>query len=174
MAKRALPPLVNDPIRLRLLEPGDLPMTRRWRNQDHIRQWFLDSAIITEDRHAAWFSQYRDRDDDFVFVIEETAMLKRPIGQISHYGIDWEQRRAKFGRLLIGDPAAAGQGLARRAVETLLEYADAELGLDELRLEVLANNLAAIAIYERCGFTVVARRDAELHMTRATRRTSQP
>ena len=60
-------------IRLRLLEEQDLPQTLAWRNQDHIRRWFFSSERLTPEQHAGWFARYRQRDDDFVFIIEETG-----------------------------------------------------------------------------------------------------
>lgn len=167
VAKRPLPPIVNGPVTLRLLEERDLTMTRAWRNQDDIRKWFLTSGIISEAQHAAWFAQYRDRDDDFVFIIEETQHLNRPIGQVSLYAIDWTDRRAKFGRLLVGDAEARGRGLARRAVEVLIAHAHHALGLNELRLEVLSGNTRAIALYESCGFSVRETDGVEIGMVKA-------
>ena len=166
MAKREVPAIVDGPVRLRLIEPGDLPMTRSWRNQDQIRKWFLTTDPISPEQHDAWFAQYRGRDDDFVFVIEETDALRRPVGQVSVYAIEWDQKRAKFGRLMIGDEAARGKGLAKRAVNALIRHAEQVFGLEELRLEVLIDNQPAIAIYEDCGFTVRQRDDRELLMVR--------
>ena len=33
--------------------------------------------------HRQWWEAYRGRDDDFVFVIEELAELKAPVGQVA-------------------------------------------------------------------------------------------
>jgi diamine N-acetyltransferase len=152
MSKRHLAPLVNGRVRLRLLEEEDLPMTLAWRNQDHVRQWFLHSDVITADQHREWFNQYRLRDDDFVFVIEETETLQKPVGQVSLYHLDQSAGRAEFGRLIIGDPAAAGQGLAREATACLVGEALGPWQLGEVYLEVKDTNAAALAIYRRCGF----------------------
>ena len=152
MPKRQISPLVSGRVRLRLLEEADLPMTRAWRNQDHIRKWFFNSDLITPERHHAWWRQYQDRDDDFVFIIEETETLKRPVGQVALYNIDWASRRAEYGRLMIGEPDAQGQGLARLATSTIVDQALTPWGLEEVYLEVLAANLPALAIYRGCGF----------------------
>lgn len=153
MAKRALGPIEAGRIRLRLLEEADLPLTLAWRNQDHIRRWFLHSDVISPEQHRAWWLQYRERDDDFVFVIEETQSLRRPVGQVSLYRIDWPSRSGEFGRLMIGDPEATGQGLAKEATARLLAEAATAWAVDRIRLEVRPDNLPAIAIYRQCGFT---------------------
>lgn len=158
MPKRRIEPLVNGRIRLRLLEEADLPMTLAWRNQDHIRRWFLHSDVVTPDQHAAWFRAYQNRDDDFVFVIEETQSLLRPVGQASLYHIDRAAGRAELGRLMIGDAAAAGQGLAREATSCLVSAAFGIWGVETVYLEVKDTNAAALAIYRRCGFVTTGTR----------------
>lgn len=164
MPKRRVAPIVSGRIRLRLLEESDLPMTQAWRNQDHIRRWFFTSELISEEQHRAWFEQYRERDDDFVFVIEETETIRGPVGQAALYHIDWEGRRGEFGRIMIGEPAATGHGLGRLATEALIHHAFSTWGLGEVYLDVLETNAKAIAIYEQCGFVVTHREGGSLHM----------
>jgi diamine N-acetyltransferase len=155
--KRTIPPIENDAVRLRLLQPDDLPLTLAWRNQDHIRRWFFYSDKLTPEQHQGWFEKYRQRDDDFVFIIESLE-LARSVGQVALYGIDWEKRRAEFGRLMIGDPAAAGKGLAQSATRLALQVGIETLGLDEIYLEVFADNSAAIKVYEKAGFAITEKR----------------
>jgi len=164
MPKRHIAPLVSGRLRLRLLEEADLTMTRAWRNQDHIRKWFFNSDVITPEQHRAWWRGYQDRDDDFVFVIEETETLKRPIGQAALYNIDWPGRRAEFGRLMIGEADAEGQGLAREATGKLVNEALTAWGLKEVYLEVLPANVPALAIYRGCGFREIGRDGGVVHM----------
>ncbi len=152
MAKRQIEPLVNGRIRLRLLEDTDLPLTLGWRNRDENRFWFFSTAEISPDQHRGWFEKYRERDDDFVFVIEETDVFKRPVGQLSLYDIDWTTGRAEFGRLLIGDPEARGLGLAQLATALLVDQALERWGLAEIHLECRSTNVRAIAVCAACGF----------------------
>jgi diamine N-acetyltransferase len=164
--KRAIGPISQGRVRLRLLEESDLPLTLKWRNQDHIRKWFFHSEVLSPDQHRDWFEQYRRRDDDFVFVIEETQTFCRPVGQVSLYHIDWVARRAELGRLMIGDPEAAGQGLAHLATELLLKEALESMGLQEVYLELLSDNVAAFAVYRAIGFQITSRKGGILCMTR--------
>jgi RimJ/RimL family protein N-acetyltransferase len=164
MPKRHFSPLVSGRVRLRLLEEADLPMTRAWRNQDHIRKWFFNSGVITPEQHQGWWTRYQDRDDDFVFIIEETETLKRAVGQVAIYNVDWAARRAEFGRLMIGEPDAQGQGLALLATSTIVDEALITWGINEVYLEVLSDNAAALAIYHRCGFRELGRHDGVVKM----------
>lgn len=165
MRKRIIPPIEGNHILLRLLKESDLPMTLKWRNQDHIRKWFVRPEIISPSQHHGWFRQYLQLDNDYLFVIEETKNLNRPVGQISIYNIDWTQLRGEFGRLLIGQPEAQGQGIAKHATGLLVGYAFVKLGLDRVDLEVFCNNKPAIAIYRAYGFDEVSESDGLKRMT---------
>lgn len=166
MAKRHVPPIRNETALLRLLEEPDLELTRSWRNQEHIRRWFFHSDVVSAESHAAWFRRYVERDDDFVFIVEETSELMRPVGQVSLYSIDWERRRGEYGRLIVGDAEARGRGVARAATEALLDWALGPLGLREVYLEVYDDNAPAIAVYEGCGFEETGRDGRTVRMTR--------
>ena len=52
---------------------------------------------------------------------------------------------------------ARGQGIGRRLVRIVLEWA-ADLGAEEIRLELRASNNRALRLYRQCGFTVAGHR----------------
>ena len=164
MPKRFVPVRENEQVRLRLLRSSDLQLTLHWRNQDHIRRWFFHSDLITPEQHTRWFEQYAERDDDFVFVIEDVQNGGQPVGQVALYHVDWQQSRAEFGRLMIGEDSAAGKGLAFTATQLTLQIAFQSLGLREVYLEVYADNSRAIAIYTRAGFQVREHQDQVIVM----------
>jgi diamine N-acetyltransferase len=165
MPKRPLPFFENDRIRLRLLRSDDLSLTLRWRNQDHIRRWFFFSDLIAPEQHASWFEQYCERDNDFVFMIEDVKSGNQPVGQVALYHIDWSQGRAEFGRLMIGEARATGKGIAFYATQLALQIAFQFLGLQEVYLEVYADNQQAISIYDRVGFKVETRDERVVKMS---------
>ena len=167
MPKRELPPFEYGRVRLRLLREGDLPLTRGWRNQDHIRRWFFSSDVLSSEQHQNWFDQYRERDDDFTFIIEEVQTAYRPVGQVALYHVDWPARRAEFGRLMIGEADAAGKGLAFSAAQAALQIAFDSLALEEVYLEVYASNQRAIKIYEAVGFKTTATSPESITMSTA-------
>lgn len=169
--KRSVAPLVNGRVRLRLLEEADLPMTLAWRNQDDVRRWFLTSGVISPEQHRLWYEQYKARDDDFVFIIEESETLKRPVGQASLYDVDWVAGRAEFGRLMIGDVEARGLGLAGLATRSLVDAALDAWNLNEVYLEVLETNALALAVYRACGFQHTGSRAGVVSMRAGARST---
>jgi diamine N-acetyltransferase len=153
--KREIPPIAGDHIILRLLERDDLPLTLLWRNQEEIRKWFVNTDVIQENKHLAWFEHYQELDNDFVFVILAKDLDNQPVGQVSLYNIDWKSGSAEYGRLMIGNAAARGKGYAKQATTLLLGLAFNELNLGEIFLEVKAENGPAIAVYESVGFALV-------------------
>lgn len=169
MPKRPIEPIVNGRIRLRLLEETDLPLTMAWRNQDHIRRWFFDSAVISEEQHLGWFAKYADRDDDFTFVIEELETLQRPVGQVAMYHIDRAAGTAEFGRLMIGDAEARGLGLARLATAGLADEARRLWNVTQVDLELRPDNVAATAVYRACGFAPLPQDGAVMRMRKSVR-----
>ena len=150
-------------VRLRLLAEDDLATTLDWRNQERIRMWFFDARVISPEQHRAWFEEYRGKEDDFVFVIEERGS-GGPVGQVSLYHVDGVGRRAEYGRLMIGERAAQGRGLAREATDLLVRWALGPLGLEEVHLEVLQDNVGARRLYERSGFVTTGRREGVVLM----------
>jgi RimJ/RimL family protein N-acetyltransferase len=164
MLKQHIEPIIGKKIKLRLLKRSDLMTTLHWRNQDHIRKWFVFSDLITKNNHFRWFELYQKKDNDFVFIIEEIQKLKRPIGQVSLYNVNWKEKTAEFGRLMIGDKEANGIGLGKEASLLAVKVAKMRLGIKMLYLETFSDNIAAMKIYLDIGFSVVRKTPEMIHM----------
>jgi RimJ/RimL family protein N-acetyltransferase len=159
MAKWLIPPLSKDRIRLRLLEKSDLPMTLGWRNQDHIRKWFIHSDVISPEQHQEWFEHYIERADDYVFIIEEICSFIKPVGQISLYNIEWDDKKTELGRLMIGSAEARGRGLAKKANQLLIEFVFHQWTFVEIYIHVLQHNAVVISLYRELGFQIAKQFD---------------
>lgn len=164
MKSHQIPTLEDGAASLRGLEERDLRLTLRWRNNPASRRWFHDDREIAWEDHVGWFHRYLDRDGDYVFILEVGGS---PVAQVSIYDI--EDSSGEFGRLLV-DPDARGQGAGSRATRLCLRVSDDLLALDELRLEVKADNAAAIRIYNTLGFQVDAGVQAPEGSVRMTRK----
>jgi diamine N-acetyltransferase len=164
--KRELIPFGDEIVRLRLIEERDLETTLSWRNRDSARIWFKTSDPISLESHRSWFQRYRDKDDDFLFIVEAQGHLARPIGQVSVYGIDRETRSAEVGRFLVA-PDEGGRGYMTRACQVLIDYCGGPLGLDYVFLEVMERNKRARRLYETIGFREEDRYDALIRMGRS-------
>jgi len=121
-----------------------------WRNNPENRRFFFSQTPWTVEGQVRWYARYSADATDATFVI----VLKRgePIGTVAIYGIDEALGTAEFGRMLIGDRRFRGQGFAREAAELALDAAFRLWRLEQVCLEVMDGNAAAIALYEKLGF----------------------
>lgn len=165
MPKRVVPAIEGARVRLRPLTQDDLRQTLAWRNRDENRRWFLHADPLTWEQHERWFRGYIERDDDFVFIIEDAGAADRAIGQVALYRLDWGAGTAEFGRLLIGGPEGRGRGLGREATEALVAFGFENWGLQRIDLEVLKDNDRAIQIYRHLGFEEARGPEGPLRMT---------
>jgi len=88
-----------------------------------------------------------------MFIVnDQLAGGTHKIGMVGLYDIDFTKGTAEFGRLLIGEPSARGRGLGLAVTSLLCEFGFKQLKLEEIKLEVLAENVIANAIYTKVGF----------------------
>jgi diamine N-acetyltransferase len=155
-------------ITLSLLRHSDLLETLNWRN--NYRTWFNDSNVISLQEHLAWFKQYQQKNNDFVFIARNTDQER--VGQVSVYNIDWKEKHAEFGRVLV-NPVFAGQKYMKKSCEALLHFCQNCLELRYLHLAVKANNKKAIYLYQNLGFTMLNAHEA-LKILHFGKRLSEP
>jgi ribosomal protein S18 acetylase RimI-like enzyme len=87
---------------------------------------------------------------------------RRLVGAVAFYATDFETRRA-FITMVAVDPAWRGRGIAFDLTSSTLEQLR-ELSFTSVSLKVMKSNVAALALYRRCGFKVVGEDDAQLEM----------
>ncbi|MDR4889809.1 GNAT family protein [Fredinandcohnia sp. QZ13] len=74
------------------------------------------------------------------------------IGHISLGKIDWRNKSARVGKVLIGDKSARGKGIGQQMIKEVLKIAFDDLKLHRVSLAVFDFNHSAIACYEKAGF----------------------
>ncbi len=82
-------------------------------------------------------------------VLDET---NETIGHISLNNIDFKNRSAGIGKVLIGDARLRGKGIGQKMVIESLKIAFDNLSLHRVGLGVFALNEPAIESYEKVGF----------------------
>lgn len=147
----------NDELLLREIEERDIELVRIWRNQDHIRKYFVNNSVINEDQQKRWYAAYKNKGNDMMFIIEEKINLQKPIGVVALYNIDFHNQTAEFGRLMIVDKRASGKGYGKKATQMSCKYGFETLSLSNIYLEVFIDNVAALKIYRDIGFAEVSR-----------------
>ncbi len=76
----------------------------------------------------------------------------QPVGIIELFEIDQRHRNARIGKILIGDRARRGAGIATAAIQRLLHTCFHEYHLHKVSLSVLSDNIEALSCYVRNGF----------------------
>lgn len=139
-------------ITLAPLAAAHLARTRAWANDPGLMRLMDRVSTVSEPEHAAWFESIGRRDDCAYFAVE-TSDGSVHVGNAWLWAIDPRHRKAEL-RVVIGDPAARGQGLGTEAIDLLCRHAFEQRSLHRIYAYVLAINPAARRAFERAGFVL--------------------
>lgn len=145
-------------IRLRKIEPTDLPYLYRWENDASV---WADGAnhnpLSQQDLRAYIESTTGDiyRDGQLRLIIEQSPMtndqLPMTLGCIDLFDLDPRNRRAAIGMYIA--PEYRGKGVGREAVRLLEQYAFGFLHLRLLYAVISIHNSACSALYRSAAYT---------------------
>lgn len=142
------------PISLRALRRDDLPILYGWyQDPQTVRSLGGPFRYRSEPEAIDYMGRWLVSSDTEVRLAIEHGPERRLVGMVSLQDIDSLNRTADF-HLLLGDPAARGKGLGALATRAMLRHAFADLGLARVALQVLDDNRAARAVYDKAGFVV--------------------
>jgi RimJ/RimL family protein N-acetyltransferase len=145
------------PIFLRSLEETDIERTFRWHNDARLYEKLGDPfRPVSKTTELDWL---RQKASYSVTEINLAICLNRNgehIGNIYLREIDWIARKAAS-HIFIGNDKHRGKGYGQAAVCQLLQLAFLDLNLNRIFLQVLAGNVAAVKLYEKCGFELEGR-----------------
>ena len=142
----------NNRIYLRALEPEDFKISIKWRKDDEIwNQLCGTKYFVSESYEKKWVEE----------AIWDTSKIRLAICLMDNdlyignvYITDINQvTRSGTSHILIGDKSYWGKGYASEAYMKLLEYAFKERGMHRIVAHVLEDNIASIALHQKCGFT---------------------
>jgi N-acetylneuraminate synthase len=140
--------LIEGRVRVRPLERKDAAMVVAWRSRPEVAAALFSAEPPTLEVHLAWFEAVGKRTDRLEFVIELDG---KPVGTMGLSALDFGRGEAEYG-ILLGEPAARGQGAAFAASRALIRYAFSDLELRLIVLELFSDNVAARRLYDRLGF----------------------
>jgi RimJ/RimL family protein N-acetyltransferase len=139
-------------VYLRAVERDDLPRCHRWMNDEKLVATLAQRYPMSVVREADWIERAaRGQDPSELALAICLADDDRHIGNCGLVGLDRDNRTATLG-IFIGEEEFRGRGFGAEALRLLCRYAFDELDLRKIRLDVQAENAAALKTYERLGF----------------------
>jgi RimJ/RimL family protein N-acetyltransferase len=139
--------MVGKKVRLRPIEPEDVPLLLRWINGSAALEWLQRRLPLTRRQEQAWAARAATDPQMPTFIIQ--TLRGTDIGVL---GLQLEGGRGIFG-IAIHEPRYWSQGYGQDAVEALVDGAFQVLPLQRIELLVLPDNARAIRCYEKAGFT---------------------
>ena len=140
-------------LKLRKIEPSDLPFLYQWEND--ATMWADSDTHNPLSRHD--LHQYIEnttgdiyRDGQLRLIIEESQLSTKVVGCIDLFDFDARNRKAAIGMYIA--PEARGKGVGKQAVQLLLDYAFDFLHLRMVYAIISVHNIACSHIYEQMGF----------------------
>ncbi len=146
--------LNGERLRLREFRPADLVQTSKWVADPAVARWILPAWPLLPSSWEAWLHRIYTSPDSQHFAI--VLRDGRHIGNVSLHTIRWEEGVAEVG-IVLGEKDCWGRGYGPEALQLLIRYAFAELGLKRLLLHVHRENARAIRAYHKVGFQEVRR-----------------
>jgi RimJ/RimL family protein N-acetyltransferase len=140
-------------IELRALEPPDVEVTVRWRNDPEIRDQLLSFRFpvshVMEAKFIERTIEGEGKGECVAGIVDRSD--DKLCGLVYLRDIDWISRHAAFG-MMIGQREKWGRGLGRGALRLMLYHAFNVLNLERVYLYVAEYNHRAIKLYEAAGF----------------------
>lgn len=112
---------------------------------------FFNAAPIAQDAQQVWYQKYLNTPNDYMFSVYLKAE-ERWIGAVSIYDVNTVKKTAEFGRILIDRDATEERRLGLDTTLAACRFAFNQLGVEDIRLEVYANNIPAVRTYIKAGF----------------------
>lgn len=136
-------------VRLRPVQPGDLPKFAEWLADPEVRRWLaaLPEAPTLQDE-LEWYEDSRANPDNVLWSIE--TVDGRLIGTVE-LRVAPHANRAELG-IAIQDKSQWSKGYGTDTVRQVLEYTFEELELNRVELTVDEQNARGRRCYEKCGF----------------------
>ena len=143
----------SETIRLRALTLEDARHTWKWRNQDEVRNDFSGHPFpVSYEEELDWYEKNCKVNFPNTSFGVETLAGNQLVGMTFLKNINLIHRHAEFAILI--DAAQKRKGYGKEACYKTVQFAFENLGLNRVYLKVRKENIAAIRIYENCGFKI--------------------
>lgn len=137
-------------IRLVHVEERHLEIMRFWKNSH--RNFFFSQDLITAEGQRKWFQEFKNRSDDFMFVVDTM------IGPIGTMGYRLHEGQVDIYNVMRGIPNAY-PGVMHTALACMIGDIEKRYPQTPISVRVLNDN-PAVAWYQRFGFVELSRKEA--------------
>ncbi|MFM7468710.1 MAG: GNAT family N-acetyltransferase [Vampirovibrionales bacterium] len=146
---------VSSHVRLRALEPEDLPRLQAWRNEPSLRQYFREYRALNTTMQDTWFQEQACRNTHISMwgIVAEDLPDAPLIGACGLVPIHWVHRAAELSIYIGYEHLNIDTHYAPEALKHLIAYAFHELNLHRLWAEVYTLDTQKEALYRTAGFT---------------------
>lgn len=139
-------------VELHPIQPWDLPILRRWRNQDEVRLQMADQAIISPRQQRQWFASHRERQDQRHWVLWCRGMRAGYVNLKGERPEHLSGQTVADAGLYLGTSAVRHPMLAVAAALSQLDQGFDTLHIGCIRTLVRADNHAALRLNEQLGY----------------------
>lgn len=146
--------LCGEKVILRAVEPRDLELLQRWKNDPEVEffQGESWSPPVGKKAQELWFRSHGWDSRTMRWMIELRGRRPRTVGYCGFWSVDWKNRKAQTG-LVIGNGSDRGRGVGVDVLRTLADYGFRELGLNKLYACIAAYNKRSLGLFVRkCGW----------------------
>ena len=147
----------GEKIRLVPITPDDKDEFFEMATKSHGAAFWYDNEQAEKRSKEAFFKDWEDKYFDTASPEKGQCLWivldGEKIGQIAYGEIDKRRKKAEID-IIIGDEKYMGEGYGPDALSTLNHYLFEKLGVNKIWLNARANNLRAVAAYEKAGFKV--------------------
>lgn len=144
--------LIGKNIKLREVRDEDIRLFWKWKNDPHYYDFFYELIPISWQQQQNWTSKILNDPNEIIFSIALNDSNDSCLGTVGFQHIDRRNRKAEWGRWIIGDKGRAPRGAGKEVECLMLEYGFEHLGLNKLYCEVLTTNEKVVSLHKRFGF----------------------
>jgi hypothetical protein len=137
-------------LRLRSINSNDLENLRQWKNEN--KQSFFMNQDITAEQQQKWYSNFSERPDDHMFIVEQLDSENWvPIGCMGYRKLD-DERCVDCYNIIRAVRLQPASFTMTDAFGTMLSYTAKNYPGLPIQVKVLSGN-PAVSWYERNGFS---------------------
>lgn len=142
--------LIGHRIKLRAVELDDVEKLAKWRSNPDVYEYFYEYEPLSTIQQKKWLEKELENKENKFFIV--STLDGEAVGTVGFVDIDWRNRKAEWGRILIAEQKYRKDGYGSEVLILILEYAFEHLNLNKLYCEALVSNQKAIALYKKFGF----------------------